>query len=104
MHAVVDIAGSQIRVQKGDRVRVSKIDAEPGDKIDLDRVLLLSSENESTVGAPMVKGASVKATVLEHGKSKKVIVFKMKRRKGYRNRRGHRQHFTDLQIDDISVP
>ena len=103
MYAVVDVGGSQLKVQKGDRVRVNRLDAAPGEKVTWDRVLLLSDENETKVGTPAVDGAKVEASVVEHGRADKVIVFKMKRRKGYRRKNGHRQPYTELQIDSISA-
>ena len=101
MYAVVDIAGQQDKVEEGDRVRVSHIDADEGEKLTLDRVLLISKDGETQVGDPQVDGAAVEASVVGHGKSEKVIIFKMKRRKGYRRRNGHRQPYTDLQINGI---
>ncbi|MDA0746791.1 MAG: 50S ribosomal protein L21 [bacterium] len=103
MYAVVDIAGSQVKVSQGERIRVSRLKAETGEKVTLDRVLLLSQDGETRVGTPQVEGASVEASVLKHGLDKKVIVFKMKRRKGYRRKNGHRQPYTELQIDGISA-
>ena len=103
MYAVVDVGGSQLKVQQGDRVRVSRLDAQPGEKITWDRVLLLSDDNETKIGTPALDGAKVEASVLQHGKADKIIVFKMKRRKGYRRRNGHRQPYTEVQIDSISA-
>ncbi len=103
MYAVVDIAGKQVKVEEGDRIRVPKLDAESGEKITLDRVLLVGGEGESRGGTPQVEGAAVEAQVLGHGRDRKVIVFKMKRRKGYRRKNGHRQPFTELQVDKIAV-
>ncbi len=103
MYAVVDVCGSQFRVQQGDKIRVARMDAEAGEKVTLDRVLLVSEESGSRIGTPHVENASVEASVVGHGKDKKVIVFKMKRRKGYRKKNGHRQPYTDLHIDTIAV-
>ena len=103
MYAVVDVGGSQVKVQEGDRIRVSLLKAEAGEKVTLDRVLLVSRDGETLVGSPRVANAAVDASVLRHGRDKKIIVFKMKRRKGYRRKNGHRQPFTELQIDGISV-
>ena len=103
MYAVVDIAGSQVKVQEGDRIRVSRLKAEAGEKITLDRVLMVSQGEETRIGTPRIDGAAVEASVMGHGQDKKVVVFKMKRRKGYRRKRGHRQPFTELRIDGISV-
>ena len=103
MYAVVEVAGSQVKVQEGDRIRVSRLGSPAGDKIDLDRILLLSEGGQARVGTPWVEGASVQASVLGHGLGDKILVFKMKRRKGYRRKNGHRQPFTELQIDGISA-
>ena len=103
MYAVVEIAGKQLRVDKGDLVKVPLLDAEEGSKHSFSDVLLVSADGKTQVGRPHVDGASVKATVLGHGKDKKVIVFKMKRRKKYRRHNGHRQQFTSIQIDEIAV-
>ena len=103
MYAVVEVSGSQYRVEQGDQIRVARMDAEAGEKVTLDRVLLVSEEGSTQIGTPRVENASVDASVLGHGKDKKVIVFKMKRRKGYRRKNGHRQPYTDLQIDTIAV-
>ena len=103
MFAVVEIAGKQMRVEKGATVRVPLLDAEEGSKHSFGDVLLVSGEGKTQVGQPHVGGASVEATVVGHGRDAKVIVFKMKRRKKYRRRNGHRQDFTQLQIDDIAV-
>ena len=102
MYAVVDVAGSQYKVQEGDRIRVSRLGAEAGEKLTLDRVLLVGGE-DTRVGTPQVDGASVEASVLGHGRADKVVVFKMKRRKGYRRKNGHRQPYTEIQIDKISA-
>ena len=103
MYAVVDVAGSQYKVQEGDRVRVSRLGTEAGEKLTIDRVLLLGGEGETRVGAPQIDGASVEASVLGHGRADKILVFKMKRRKGFRKKNGHRQPYTEIQIDKISA-
>tara|TARA_Y100000588_G_scaffold72662_1_gene75019 strand:+ start:10962 stop:11273 length:312 start_codon:yes stop_codon:yes gene_type:complete len=103
MYAVVEVGGRQLKVQEGDKIRVQKVDGEPGSKVTLDHVLLVSDESGTRVGAPTVDGASVEVSVLDQGRDKKVIVFKMKRRKGYRRKNGHRQPYTDLMVDKISA-
>lgn len=103
MYAVVDVAGSQYKVQEGDRVRVSRLGTEAGEKLTIDRVLLVGGDGETRVGAPQVDGASVEASVLGHGRADKILVFKMKRRKGFRKKNGHRQPYTEIQIDKISA-
>ncbi len=103
MYAVVQVGGRQLKVQEGDKIRVQKLEGEPGSKVTLDNVLLVSDDSGTRIGAPTVDGATVETSVLDHGRDKKVIVFKMKRRKGYRRKNGHRQPYTDLQIDKISA-
>ena len=103
MFAVVDLGGRRIKEEEGDRVRVNTIAGEPGDKVTLDNVLLIGQDGDTKVGTPKVEGATVEASILDHGKAKKIKVFKMKRRKGYRRHNGHRQPFTELQIEKISA-
>lgn len=103
MYAVVDVAGSQYKVQEGDRIRVSRLGSEAGEKLTFDNVLMIGGNDAPKVGAPKVEGAAVEASVLGHGRESKVLVFKMKRRKGYRRKNGHRQPYTELQIDKISA-
>lgn len=98
MYAVIEAGGKQYRVCKGDKIRVEKIEAEPGSEITIDKVLMLGRDGGAEVGAPYVSGASVAAKVLEHGKEDKVIVFKYRRKKNYRRFRGHRQQYTELSI------
>ncbi|NND64437.1 MAG: 50S ribosomal protein L21 [Gammaproteobacteria bacterium] len=101
MYAVIATGGKQYRVQPGQTVKVEKLDAEPGATVTLDRVLLVGDGENVTLGEPLVKGSTVTASVARHGRSKKVDVIKFKRRKGYRRTRGHRQHFTELKIEDV---
>jgi large subunit ribosomal protein L21 len=103
MYAVIETGGKQHRVSAGDRVQVEKLDVEVGQEVRIPNVLLLGSESEVTVGTPLINGASVTATVLSHGKSKKTRVYKMKRRKNYRRTYGHRQPYTELRIEGIEV-
>lgn len=102
MYAVVEIGGHQYKVSKDDKIFVNRLKTED-EKITIDNVLLLKNEDGSlTVGKPLVEGASVEARIVDHQKGDKVIVFKKKRRKGYKVKRGHRQHLTQLQIENIS--
>jgi large subunit ribosomal protein L21 len=101
MYAVVDIAGRQFKVAEQERVRVPSLKQEKGTTVTFDRVLLLADDKEVQIGNPTVAGASVQATVLDHVRGEKVIVFKKKRRKGYRVKRGHRQGYTDIQVTKI---
>jgi len=102
MYAIVEIAGQQFKVQKDQRVYVHRLEAEEGAKVDFDRVLLLDDNGTVSVGAPVIEGAKVKATVLKHLKGDKVIVFKKKRRKGYRKKNGHRQYLTQIVVEGIT--
>ena len=98
--AVVRIRDKQIRVQANDVIKVPLLETEVGTTIDFDDVLMVS-DDEIRVGTPTVEGARVRAEVLSHGREKKIIVFKFKRRKGYRNTQGHRQDFTSVRIKSI---
>ncbi|MDX1651505.1 MAG: 50S ribosomal protein L21 [Brumimicrobium sp.] len=101
MYAIVEIAGQQFKVEKDQRVFVHRLDAKEGDKLDFDRVLLTDDKGKVNVGAPAIEGAKVSAKVERHLKGDKVIVFKKKRRKGYKKKNGHRQFFTELTITGI---
>ena len=101
MFAVIKSGGKQYKVAKEDVIRVEKIDAEEGATVNLNEVLMVGDDNGQTVGAPLVDGAAVSATVLEQMRDRKIIVFKKQRRQNYRRRNGHRQHLTVLRIDDI---
>ena len=101
MFAVIKSGGKQYKVAKEDVIRVEKIDAEEGMTGNLNEVLMVGDENGQTIGAPLVDGAAVSATVLEQMRDRKIIVFKKQRRQNYRRRNGHRQHLTVLRIDDI---
>ena len=101
MYAIVEIAGQQFKVEKDQKVFVHRLQTEEGKKVAFDNVLLLSDGDKVTVGAPAIDGAQVGAKVLKHLKGDKVIVFKKKRRKGYRVKNGHRQSLTEIQIDTI---
>ena len=103
MFAIVNIAGKQYRVAQGDQVKVSSLETEAGKKVKFDQVLLTDDGKKVQVGTPTLKGVTVSGTVLNHGRDRKVIIFKKKRRKGYRRKNGHRQNFSLVQIDTISV-
>ena len=102
MYAVVKIKNQQYRVSPDLELQVPLLDNEVGDTLNFDEVLMLSDGDEIKVGAPTVDGASVAAEVLAHGRSRKIIVFKKKRRKNYRRKNGHRQHFTEIRITGIN--
>jgi large subunit ribosomal protein L21 len=101
MFAVVEIAGQQFKVQEGEEIYVHRLEEETGSKVEFDNVLLVDRDGSVDVGTPSVK-ATVKATILEHLQGDKVIVFKKKRRKGYRVKNGHRQQLTKVKIDGIA--
>jgi large subunit ribosomal protein L21 len=101
MYAIVEIAGQQFKVSKDLKVYVNRLSNEEGSKVSFDKVLLLDDAGTITLGAPAVEGASVEAKVLQHLKGDKVIVFKKKRRKGYKKRNGHRQYLTQIIIESI---
>jgi len=103
MYAIVEIAGQQFKVAKDQKVYVHRLQEEEGAKVSFDKVLLLDNEGAVTVGAPAIEGAEVKAKILGHLKGDKVIVFKKKRRKGYRKKNGHRQSLTEIQIESIAA-
>lgn len=103
MYAIVEIAGHQFKVEKDQRVFVNRLQTEEGKKVSFDNVLLLGDGDKVTVGAPAIDGAQVGAKVLKHLKGDKVIVFKKKRRKGYRVKNGHRQSLTEIVIESIAA-
>ncbi|SNR37327.1 LSU ribosomal protein L21P [Lutibacter agarilyticus] len=101
MYAIVEIAGQQFKVAKDQKVYVHRLQEEEEAKVSFNNVLLLDSEGTVTVGAPAIEGAEVTAKILRHLQGDKVIVFKKKRRKGYRKKNGHRQALTEIQIETI---
>lgn len=104
MYAVIETGGKQYRVAEGDVVRVELLADEVGSRVAIDAVNLVGTDETVHIGTPRVQGAVVKATVVEHGRGRKLISFKKKRRKGYRRKIGHRQSFTALKIEEIVVP
>ncbi len=103
MYAIVEIAGQQFKVAKDQKVYVHRLKEEEGKKVAFHNVLLIGDEASVTVGAPAIEGAAVEATIVKHLKGDKVIVFKKKRRKGYRVKNGHRQYLTELRIEGIQA-
>ena len=104
MIAIIRADGRQYRVAKGDIIRFDRMKAEPGDSFETSQVLAISEEDKKLkLGSPVVEGAKVEGTVLQHGKDKKIVVFKRKRRKTYRRKYGHRQDHTLVKIDKISA-
>jgi large subunit ribosomal protein L21 len=102
-YAVIRTGGKQYRVSPGELLRVEALKGEVGSDITFSDVLLTAADGAVQVGTPLVSGASVSARIVEHGKEKKILVFKKKRRKNYRRRRGHRQHFTAVQIKSVNI-
>jgi len=101
MYAIIRTGGKQYQVAPGERLRVEKLAGEVGDTVELADVLLVADGSEIKVGRPMVEGAKVTARIIEQDKAKKVLVFKKKRRKGYRLKKGHRQPYTALEVKEI---
>ena len=102
MYAIVEILGQQFKVEQGKRLFIHRMaEAERGETVEFDKVLLVDNDGTVTVGAPVVNGAKVVCEVISHVRGEKVIVFHKKRRKGYRKRNGHRQDFTELTIKEI---
>ncbi|HZH93944.1 MAG TPA: 50S ribosomal protein L21 [Tissierellaceae bacterium] len=101
MYAIIETGGKQYKVQEGDVVFVEKLNAEEGDAVNFDKVLLMSTDSGVTPGKPFVEGAKVEGTVLAQGKAKKIVVFKYKAKKNIRKKQGHRQPFTKVQINKI---
>lgn len=103
MYAIVEIAGQQFKVAKDQKVYVHRLQDKEGSKVTFDKVMLVDNGGKVTIGAPAIEGAAVTARVLSHLKGDKVIVFKKKRRKGYRKKNGHRQHLSEIQIESIAA-
>ena len=103
MYAIVETCGRQYKVQEGDVVFLDKLSLEEGAEVKFDKVLAVMNDNNLNIGTPVVEGASVTAKVLKHGKDKKIIVFKYKPKKGYRKKQGHRQPYTQVEIQKINA-
>ena len=101
MYAIIKTGGKQYKVAPGEKLRVEQLPAEVGSEIVLDQVLMVGDGESVRLGAPVLAGATVKATVVAHGRGEKLTIFKMKRRKNYRRHQGHRQGFTELKIEGI---
>ena len=101
MYAVIKSGGKQYKVAAGEKLKIEQIPSQIGEKISLDQVLMVSQGDKVSIGSPLVNGAVVSATVLGHGRADKVKIFKMRRRKHYQKRQGHRQNFTEVVIDEI---
>ena len=103
MYAIIESCGRQYKVAEGDVVFFEKLDAEEGKKVTFDKVILVSEEGKVQIGNPYVKGVKVEGKVVSHGKGKKIIVFKMKAKKNYRRKQGHRQPYTKVEITSIKT-
>lgn len=103
MYAIVEILGQQFKVEKGNKLFVHRLEAETGSDIEFDKVLLIDNDGKVKIGKPLVKNAKVLAKVLDHVKGDKVQVFKKKRRKGYQVLNGHRQYFSEVEIQEITA-
>ena len=103
MFAVVRTGGKQLRVEPGEAVRVEKLEGSVGDSIELNEVLLVGAEDGPKIGKPLVAGAKVVGTITAQGRGPKITIFKMKRRKGYRRKAGHRQSYTEIRVDKIEA-
>ncbi|MDP3482283.1 MAG: 50S ribosomal protein L21 [Sulfuricella sp.] len=103
MYAVIKTGGKQYRVAPGEKLKIEQIPADIGSEIVLDQVLMVADGEAVTVGTPLVSGATVKATVVAHGRGDKVQIFKMRRRKHYQKHQGHRQNYTEIRIDGIAA-
>ena len=103
MYAIVEIAGQQFKVDKDQKIFVHRQEGEVGDKLTFDKVYLIDNDSDVKVGMPVVEGASIEASIVSHVRGDKVLVFKKKRRKGYQKLNGHRQDFTQILIEGITV-
>lgn len=103
MYAIIESCGRQYKVSEGDTIFFEKLDANEGDKVSFDKVVLVSDEKDVKIGTPYVKGAKVEGTVISQGKGKKIIVYKYKAKKNYRRTQGHRQPYTKVEIKSIKA-
>jgi large subunit ribosomal protein L21 len=103
MYAVIKTGGKQHKVAEGEILKVEKLKASEGEPVDITDVLLIEKDGEVTLGSPFIEGAKVTVKILRHGKEDKVTIIKMKRRKDYRKKQGHRQNYSEIQIEQISV-
>ena len=102
-NAIFETGGKQYKVKEGDVIFIERLPSEDGEEVSFGNVLAIIDEKDSKFGVPYIKGATVTASIVKHGKTKKIIVFKMKRRKGYRRKQGHRQPYTKVKIEKISA-
>ena len=102
-YAVIETGGKQYRVKEGDVIFIERLPAEAEEKVSFDNILAITGDDGAKIGSPYVEGAKVEAAVVKNGKSKKIIVYKMRPKKGYRRKQGHRQPYTKVQIEKITV-
>jgi len=103
MYAIIQTGGKQYKVSPGDELRVEKLDGNPGDFITFDQILMVVDKDNIKLGKPYLEDSKVKARIIRHGKDRKIIVFKYKRRKNYKRKKGHRQHYTLVRIEEIEI-
>ena len=103
MYAIVDSGGKQYKVKEGEVLKVEKLAGKVGDSVSFDRILMVSEGDNVNIGTPLLEDVAVSGHIVEQGKAKKIIVFKYKRRKRYRRKRGHRQQFTAVKVDSIKI-
>ena len=103
MYAIVDIAGKQYKVSEGAKLKVASLDKNTGENVSFDKVLLTDNGKSVKVGTPTLKGVNINATILEHGRERKILIYKKKRRKGYQRKNGHRQGYTLIEITKIKA-
>jgi large subunit ribosomal protein L21 len=101
MYAVIRSGGKQLRVEPGQEIRVEKLAGEAGDTVEIPEVLMIAGEGDARIGTPTIEGAKVVGTITDQTKGPKITIFKMKRRKGYRRKTGHRQKYTEIRVDSI---
>ena len=103
MYAIINISGKQYKAISGAKIKVPKQDGESGTSLTFDKVLLINDGKNTEIGNPILKGVSVDATIIDHGRDKKILVYKKKRRKGYQRKNGHRQWFTEIEFNSIKT-
>jgi large subunit ribosomal protein L21 len=103
MYAIVEIAGQQFKIEKDKKIFVHRLNKNEGDKVEFEKVLLVDDEGKIKIGTPVLEGAKISAKVIEHVRGEKVKIFKKKRRKGYQKLSGHRQDFTQIEIESITI-
>lgn len=103
MYAIIETGGKQFRVEEGLELNVQKMDAEAGTQVDLDKILLIGQGEDVKIGAPYVEGAKVSCSIVEHGRDKKIVVFKKRRRKDSQTKQGHRQDYTRIKVEAIQA-